>query len=146
MTFLSTPLMKSFVGYDNLFDEFEKVSNYKDPNFPAYNIEKLNDTDLQITIALAGYTEDEINVETKQGLLTISGANSEPNHKHYIHRGIANRSFCRQFRIAENIEVREAMFLNGMLTLKLHQNIPEVEKAKKIVIKTSHNEINKKVA
>ncbi len=146
MTFLSTPLMKSFVGFDNLFDEFEKVASHKDHTFPSYNIEKLNETDFEITIALAGYNENEIDAELKQGLLTVSAGGSEGEQKNYIHRGIAKRAFCRQFRVAETVEVIGAELQNGILCINLHQSIPVADQAMKIEIKSSEKQVSSKIS
>ena len=106
MNFLTNPITRSFVGFDNLFDEFERLSSYKEQSYPSYNIEKLSDSDYKITLALAGFTENDINAEVKDGILSIKAAkNNDNQNASYIHRGIAERSFSRQFRLADNIAV-----------------------------------------
>ena len=99
MTFITTPLARSFVGFDNLFDELEKVATFKEGSYPAYNIEKTSDSTYEITIALAGFKKNQIEVELEQNRLTIS-ANSDNDEplRDYVHKGIATRSFTKQFR------------------------------------------------
>ena len=139
MTFITTPLARSFVGFDNLFDELEKVATFKEGSYPAYNIEKTSDSTYEITIALAGFKKDQIEVELEQNRLTISANsdNDEPS-RDYVHKGIATRSFTKQFRLAEHVEVKDANFEDGLLMVNLFKNIPEAELPRKI-------EINKKL-
>ena len=79
MNFLTNPITRSFVGFDNLFDEFERLSSYKEQSYPAYNIEKLSDSDYKITLALAGFAENDINAEVKDGILSIKAAKDNNN-------------------------------------------------------------------
>ena len=148
MTFITSPLMKSFVGFDNLFDEFDRISNFKDQSYPAYDIKKVSDTDYKISLALAGFSENDINAEMKDGILTVTASSNEDDYEAntYIHRGIAKRPFSRQFRLAENIEVVDAELTNGMLIISLHKNIPEAEKPKQITIRNSVKSLSKKAA
>ena len=140
--------MKSFVGFDNLFDEFDRITNFKDQSYPAYNIEKVSDVDYKISLALAGFNENEISAEMKDGVLTViaSSKNDEQDETTYIHRGIAKRSFSRQFRLAENVDVVNAELMNGMLIISLHKNIPEYKQPKKIAIKSYVKSLSKKAA
>ena len=135
MTFITTPLMRSFVGFDNLFDEFERMSSFTDNNYPAYNIIKTGDEDYQIEIAVAGFNENEISIEVKKGLMTVEASKSKLSNE-YLHRGIAERSFTKQFRLAENMEVKNADLRDGLLTVNLFREIPEAEKPKQIKINT----------
>ena len=146
MTFITSPLMKSFVGFDNLFDEFDRIANFKDQSYPAYDIEKVSDTDYRISLALAGFSEKEIKAEMKDGILTVAASSREDKPTSYIHRGIAKRPFNRQFRLAENIEVLDAELVNGMLVISLHKNIPEAEQPKQIAIRSSVKSLSKKAA
>ena len=133
MTFITTPLMRSFVGFDNLFDEFERMSSYTDNNYPAYNIIKTGDEDYKIEIAVAGFTENEISIEVKKGLMTVEASKAKLSNE-YLHRGIAERSFTKQFRLADNMEVKNADLRDGLLTVNLYREIPEAEKPKQIKI------------
>lgn len=147
MNFITNPIMRSFVGFDGLFDEFERLSTYKEQSYPAYNIEKLSDSDYKISLALAGFSEKDINAEVKDGILSIKASlNNQTQNSSFIHRGIAERSFSRQFRLADNIEVTSAELVNGMLIITLHRNIPEAELPKQIEIKTPTKKILSKKA
>jgi len=133
MTFITTPLMRSFVGFDNLFDEFERMSSFTDNNYPAYNIIKTGDEDYKIEIAVAGFNENEICIEVKKGLMTVNASKAKLSNE-YLHRGIAERSFTKQFRLAENMEIKNADLRDGLLTISLFREIPEAEKPKQIKI------------
>ena len=133
MTFITTPLMRSFVGFDNLFDEFERMSSFTDNNYPAYNIIKTGDEDYKIEIAVAGFNENEISIEVKKGLMTVEASKAKLSNE-YLHRGIAERSFTKQFRLADNMEVKNADLRDGLLTINLNREIPEAEKPKQIKI------------
>ena len=147
MNFITNPIMKSFVGYDSLFNEFERLSTYKEQSYPAYNIEKVSDNKYKISLALAGFSEKDINAEVKDGVLCVKASLSNSvDSSSFIHRGIAERSFSRQFRLADNIEVTNAELVNGMLIISLHRNIPEAELPKKIEIKTPTRKILSKKA
>ena len=135
MTFINTPSIRSFVGFDSLFDELEKVSNFKETSYPAYNIEKTSENSYEISIALAGFSEDQIDIQIEQNILSIS-ANNENNEKtkQYIHKGIASRAFTKQFRLAEHVEVSDASFQNGLLNIKLSKLVPEADLPQRIAI------------
>ena len=133
MTFITTPLMRSFVGFDNLFDEFERMSSFTDNNYPAYNIIKTGEEDYKIEIAVAGFNENEISIEVKNGLMTVEASKAKLSNE-YLHRGIAERSFTKQFRLADNMEVKNADLRDGLLTINLNREIPEAEKPKQIKI------------
>ena len=147
MTFITTPNFRSFVGFDSLFDELEKVSNFKENSYPAYNIEKTGELSYEITIALAGFKETQLNIEVEQSVLTISTLNEDPaENRNYIHKGIATRAFTKQFRLAENVEVDNASFENGLLVVKLHKNIPEADLPRKIEINAKPGKIATRAA
>ena len=131
MTFLTTPLMRSFVGFDNLFDEFERMSDYTDNKYPAYNIIKSGDEDYKIEIAVAGFNENDISIEVKKGLMTIEASKAKHSNE-YLHRGIAERSFTKQFRISDDMEVTGADLKDGLLTINLYREIPESDKPKPV--------------
>ena len=137
MTYISSPLIRSFIGFDNLFDEINKLSDYKESNYPAYNIEKVDENNYHITLAVAGFKAENIIIEFKPGLLTIEARsmNSEEDVE-YLHKGIAQRAFVKQFRIENNIEVQKAELENGILKINLRRLIPEEKSAVRIKIKT----------
>ena len=107
---------------DRFFNSFETTTNY-----PPYNLIHLNNVESVLEIALAGYTKDEINVYTEYGKLTVEG-NKETNQEtgsQYVHQGLAQRSFNRTWSLSEDIEVREVLFKDGLLTVKLGKIVPE---------------------
>ena len=107
---------------DRFFNSFETTTNY-----PPYNLIHLNNVESVLEIALAGFTKDEINVYTEYGKLTVEG-NKETNQEtgsQYVHQGLAQRSFNRTWSLSEDIEVREVLFKDGLLTVKLGKVVPE---------------------
>ena len=136
MTFLTTPLMRSFIGFDRLFDEFDRVSNFSESNYPAYNIIKTADEQYNIQVAVAGFSEEDIKVEVKDNLMTID-ASKQNTSNDYLYRGIASRAFRKQFRLADNMEVENAELKDGMLSISLFRKIPESEKPRQIKINAS---------
>ena len=147
MTFLTTPFARSFVGFDSLFDELEKVSHFKENSYPPYNIENTGESSYEISIALAGFKEEDLNIEVKENILTISANNENTyQNRNYVHKGIAARSFIKKFRLAEHVEVKNATFENGMLIIMLFKNIPESELSKKININAATKKHGSKAA
>jgi len=147
MTFITTPFVRSFVGFDSLFDELEKVSNFKENTYPSYNIEKTGDLSYEITVALAGFNETQLNIEVEQSVLTISTINEDTvETRNYLHKGIATRAFTKKFRLAENVEVDSASFENGLLVLKLNKNIPDADLPRKIAINAKPSQLATRAA
>ena len=147
MTFITTPYFRSFVGFDSLFDELEKVSNFKENSYPSYNIEKTGELSYEITIALAGFNESQLNVELERSVLTISTTSENSvDNRNYLHKGIATRAFTKQFRLAEHVEIDNATFENGMLVISLHKNIPEADLPRKIAINSKQKKLSARVA
>ena len=147
MTFITTPFMRSFVGFDQLFNELENTATIKDSAYPAYNIEKIGDEKYVITMAVSGFSEKDIQIEVLNGVLTIEGNIKEKNADgNFLHRGIATRAFSKKFRIADNVEVTEATLVDGLLNVSLHREIPEAEIPKQILINSLQKTINKKAS
>ena len=133
MTFFSTPMARQFVGFDSLFDELNALADRKESNYPAYNIAKDDDEHYRIELALAGFTIDEITIQTEKGILTIE-ANKAEERGNYIHQGIAKRGFSKMFRLAEYMKVDDAQFVDGILTVFLNREVPEASRPKQISI------------
>ena len=142
MTFFSTPMARQFVGFDTLFDELNALADRKESNYPAYNIAKDDDENYRIELALAGFSTNEINIQTEKGILTIE-ANKSEERGNYIHQGIAKRGFSKMFRLAEYIKVDDVRFVDGILTVFLHREVPEADRPKKISINTSPKKLAK---
>lgn len=139
MTFDFAPLYRSTVGFDHLASLLDSINNIdrSQPSYPPYNIELLEKDKYRITMAVAGFTEDEISVESENNTLTVSAnrAQKEGEPKRtYLHQGIAERSFKRQFRLADHVKVVSANLANGLLHVQLEREIPEEMKPRRIPI------------
>ena len=125
------------VGFDRMFDRLFDEVNVSATNYPPYNIIKSDDTNYSIEIAVAGFSKDEIEIETKENTLTVKSL-SRPegdDDKNYLHKGISNRAFKRSFTIADDVVVKGASYENGMLTVSLERIIPEEKQPRLIKIK-----------
>jgi molecular chaperone IbpA len=137
-----TSLTPFTVGMDRMFRDLEQFSNTytaSSTGYPPYNIEQIDEGKWVISMAIAGFGEDDIEVSQKERNLTVKGKiEGKDDEKtcvdHFVHRGIANRSFERTFRLGEHVLVKDAILKNGMLTIDLEQEIPEAEKPKVIPI------------
>jgi len=142
MTVFSTPLARQFVGFDSLFDELNRLSDRKESNYPAYNIAKDDEEHYRIEVALAGFSSDDIKIQTEKGMLTIEASKSDEANN-YIHQGIAQRAFSKTFRLAEYMKVDDAQFVDGILTVFLYREIPDADKPKQISINTAAKRLRK---
>ena len=131
-----TPFRRSTVGFDRLFDFLESASSAEQDNYPPFDIEKLSDDTYRITLAVAGFKRDEIDIVAHQNMLTITGRRSEQKGRDgsYLHMGIANRAFERRFELADFVRVTGADLADGLLTIELAREIPEAMKPRKIAI------------
>lgn len=142
-TFDFSPLYRSAIGFDHLTNLLDNVtaSERSQSAYPPYNIELLESDKYRISMAVAGFEEDEINVEIEDKVLTISASKHAPEvERNYLHQGIAERDFRRQFRLEDHVQVVSANLNNGLLHVELLREIPEVMKPRKIAI----NEHSKK--
>ena len=142
MTFFSTPMARQFVGFDTLFEELNAVADRKESNYPAYNIVKDDEEHYRVEVALAGFSEDEINIQTEKGILTIEAKKAEESGN-YIHQGIAKRAFSKMFRLAEYMKVDNAQLIDGILTVFLHKEVPEADRPKQISINAKTKKLTK---
>ena len=129
------------VGFDSIFDEFDRMlesSERYSSNYPPYNINKLNDNDYKIEVALAGYSKDDIELELKENTLTVRNKSKEKvingENNGIIHKGISTRQFERSFTLSEDIKVKSAELNNGLLNVSLERIIPEEKKSRLIEI------------
>jgi molecular chaperone IbpA len=114
---------------------FENSAN-KSAGYPPYNVVQENEDEYTISLAIAGFSMADLDITLEKNVLTIEGTSPEvPEGKTYLHKGIGNRNFRRQFTLAEHIEVEDAELENGMLHINLVRNIPEAQKPKKIAIR-----------
>jgi molecular chaperone IbpA len=130
-----TPLWRSTIGFDRLFDVLDEVQRTSEETYPPYNIERTGEDRFQISVALAGFTPDEVALTVEQNVLTLEGRKAtEKEERHFLHRGISARSFKRQFTLADHVEVKGARFENGLLIIDLMRQIPEAMKPRRIPI------------
>ena len=140
MTLLPSLALRSFVGFDNLFNELESFSNQKQNSFPSYDIVKLNDDEYEITLAVSGLSKKDINIEMHDGVLSIQAQSAnevENDNIQYVYKGIAKRAFEQKFRLEQFVEVKDAKLSDGLLTVSLKREIPEERKPKKIPLKVA---------
>jgi molecular chaperone IbpA len=129
-----TPLWRSTIGFDRLFDVLDEGPADRRRELSPYNIERLDENRFQISVALAGFTPDEVALTVEQNVLTLEGRRSEREEKTFLHRGISARNFKRQFTLADHVEVGGARFENGLLVIDLQREIPEAMKPRRIQI------------
>ena len=135
-TFDLTPYRRSTVGFDRLFDMLEAKANADSTDgFPPFDLEREGEDKYRITIAVAGFNPDEIDVVAQQNLLTVKGAKAaERDEERFLHRGIATRSFERRFALADFVQVQSANLESGLLRIALKRDVPEAMKPRKIEI------------
>jgi molecular chaperone IbpA len=134
-----SPYRRSTVGFDRLFDFLESATrNEQNDNYPPFDLEKVSDDRYRITLAVAGFRRDEIDITARQNLLAITGRKSESRSKegNYLHMGIATRAFERRFELADFVRVDKAQLEDGLLMIELVREIPEAMKPRKIDIDT----------
>ncbi|MCC8982921.1 Hsp20 family protein [Bradyrhizobium acaciae] len=133
-TYDFTPLWRSSIGFDRLFDLLDETQHRSEDNYPPYNIERLAEDRYQISVALAGFGQDEVSVTAEQNVLTVEGRKSDKDQHEYLYQGISARPFKRQFNLAAYVQVKSAMFDNGLLRIELVREIPEAMKPRRIAI------------
>ncbi len=131
-----TPYRRATVGFDRLFDYLENASRADQDNYPPFDIEKLSDDSYRITLAVAGFRRDEIDIVAQQNMLVITGRRAETRNRdgNFLHVGIATRAFERRFELADFVRVTSADLRDGLLTIELVREIPEAMKPRKIDI------------
>ena len=127
------PFFRSTVGFDHLLDLLEQGSESAQ-GYPPYNIERADENNYRVTVAVAGFAEKDLNIEVRDGVLTVEGKRDQDNKATYLHQGIAGRGFQRQFQLAEHMEVRGARLENGLLSADLERVVPEEKKPRRITI------------
>ncbi len=134
-----SPLYRSTVGFDRLAQMFDDLSAFEAPTYPPYNIERIGEDQYRITMAVAGFTPEDVNLEVKQNTLTVTGKKTDkPESKtEYLHQGIAGRAFERRFQLADHVEVLGADMANGLLHITLKREIPEAMKPRTIAVKSA---------
>ena len=132
-----SPLYRATVGFDQVADMMDRIlaADGGQPSYPPYNIEKTADDAYRISLAVAGFSADDLTVEAKDRALVVSGRKAaDESERSFLHRGIATRAFERRFQLADHVIVSGASHLDGMLHIDLKREIPEALKTRRIAI------------
>ena len=136
MTFDLTPLYRSAIGFDRLASMINSSTQTEQSSYPPYNIERLEEDHYRITMAVAGFTNNDLHIETEQNVLKVSGNqdDSSDNKREFLYRGIAERNFERRFQLADHVKVVGAQTENGVLHIQLVREVPQTMKPHTIEI------------
>ena len=142
-TFDLSPLMRSSVGFDHLNRLLDSALTSDGASaYPPYNIEKVSEDDYRVTMAVAGFSPEELTITVQEGTLILAGkAGEDDADRKFLHRGIAKRAFERRFELADTIQVGDASFENGLLQVELRRVIPEHKKPRNIAIRAGDAKI-----
>jgi len=132
------PLYRTIVGFDRLAELLDSAASAESAQgYPPYNIEQIDENTYRVELAVAGFSEDDLDIEVRENVLSISGRKPDGNDeggRNFVHRGIAERAFERRFHLADHVAVRGAQLANGLLVIELQREIPEALKPRKIEI------------
>lgn len=132
-----SPLFRSSIGFDRMLSVLEAASRVDAiDNWPPYDIVKAGEDEYRITMAVAGFSRDDLSITQDQNVLMVAGRRSGEEHNHYLHRGIATRAFQRRFELADHVKVLGADLAHGLLTIDLKRELPEEMKPRRIEIVT----------
>ncbi|KXI22702.1 small heat shock chaperone IbpA [Photobacterium sanguinicancri] len=131
-----TPLYRSAIGFDRLFNQMEKnFSSNNNTGYPPYNIEQQDENHYRITMAVAGFAEEQLDITQQQTILIVRGTREDAKtEREYLYQGIAERDFERKFQLADYVKVVGAQMENGLLHVELEREVPEEQKPRKIAI------------
>ena len=146
-TFDPTPLWRSTVGFDRLFDLIDESMRWTDEdNYPPYNIARTGEDHYQIALALAGFTPEELTITAEHNVLTVEGHKAEKGEHQYLYQGISARPFRQTFNLADYVQVKGASFEGGLLKIDLVREVPESMKPRRIAINAGTQQIEHKDA
>ena len=146
-TFDPTPLWRSTVGFDRLFDLLDQASTLQaNDSYPPYNIERASEDEYRISLALAGFKPEEVTITAEQNVLTVEGNKAQKADTEYLYQGISARAFRRQFNLADYVQVKGASFEDGLLNIDLVREVPEAMKPRRIAINGGQKTIEQKKA
>ena len=129
-----SPLYRSAIGFDRMASLLNSAAVESKPSYPPYNVELIEENRYRITMAVAGFTESELEITSEQNTLLIAGRQDTDSERKYLYQGIAGRNFERKFQLAEHVQVVDARLENGLLHVELERQIPEAMKPRKINI------------
>ncbi|WP_284246561.1 Hsp20 family protein [Thalassotalea insulae] len=141
-----TPLYRSSIGFDGLASLLDSAlaSETTASGYPPYNIEAIEENHYAITLAVAGFAQEQLDIQVEKGVLTVRGEKNAKDERNYLYHGIATRTFERKFNLADYVEVTNAALANGLLTIELVKEIPEAMKPKSIAINQKTSAIEHK--
>ncbi|MBV8919200.1 Hsp20 family protein, partial [Bradyrhizobium sp.] len=122
-TYDFAPLWRSTIGFDRLFDMLDETQRVSEDNYPPYNIARIAEDHYQISLALAGFSPEEIAITAEQNVLTVEGRKADKDQHEYLYQGISARPFKRQFNLADYVQVKTASFDNGLLHIELVREV-----------------------
>lgn len=129
------PLFRSSIGFDRMLNALQAASRVESiDSWPPYDIAKTGEDDYRITMAVAGFSQDELTITQEQNMLLVAGQKANEDNGEYLHRGIASRAFQRRFELADHVKVTGAGLVNGLLTIDLQREIPDEMKPRRIEI------------
>ena len=137
-----TPLFRSTIGFDRMMNALETSTRTGDEGYPLYDIEKVDENDYRITMAVAGFAESELSIEARDATVTIEGkpARDRDDGRNFLHRGIPTRSFKRAFQLANHVRVSGANLSNGLLHIDLVREVPEALKPRTVEIRNGSSQ------
>ena len=130
-----SPFFRTTVGFDRLLGLLDQAEGTAS-GYPPYNIERSDENHYRVSIAVAGFAQNDLSIETRDGVLTVQGRREDAPKQAFLHQGIAGRAFERQFQLAEHVEVRQARLENGLLHIELERLVPEEKKPRRIEIQS----------
>lgn len=133
-----TPLYRTGIGFDRMARLMDEMAKVDAPTYPPYNIELIGENAYRITMAVAGFSREDLGIEVKEGTLTVTGRKpGEAEEREFLHQGIAARSFERRFQLADHVQVTGADLENGLLHISLKRELPEAMKPRTVEIKAN---------
>ena len=129
-----TVLSNYAIGFDSLFQELENIKDQFSSNYPPHNITKIDDNNFKLSLAVAGFTKEELSITFEDGLVSIKGSRDTENKTENLYNGIAERDFYKRFKMSEHMEVVDSKLMNGILTLSLQREVPKEKQPKTIKI------------
>jgi molecular chaperone IbpA len=137
-TFDPTPYWRSTIGFDRVFDLMDQATNFQaNDTYPPYNIERADEDHYRISLALAGFSPDEVTITAEQNVLTVEGSKAQKVETEYLYQGISARPFRRVFNLADYVQVQSASFEDGLLKIDLVREVPDAMKPRRIAINGS---------
>ncbi|MEE4190681.1 MAG: Hsp20 family protein [Halieaceae bacterium] len=134
-----SPLYRSAIGFDRMARLLDAAATDSKPSYPPYNVELVEENRYRISMAVAGFSQDDLEITSEQNTLTVAGKQADSAERKYLYQGIAERNFERKFQLDEHVHVIDARLENGLLHIELERELPEAMKPRKIAISDGNN-------